>query len=332
MWTPAPQPPVGPEEAGVDRRRLTMPDALSRLDAPPVFITGCARSGTNWALDVFAQHPDVCAIVETWLLTQTHGVVGVFTQREWNSEVSQGAVDRVGMRHAAVQLLPYEQMVSDLGELVGGWLMRSVRDDQRFLVAKEPLDVHATTVLFPEARFVHVIRDGRDVALSMRDASESWDASMGVGLPMSWRAEAWRRQVEVARQHRDVLGDRYLEIRFEDLKRDVGAAARTLFEFAGIPYDDTVLDRVRGRTKLSNYDESVRRSGFRGRGQAGDWRSRMTLREGIGFRRAAGALLLELGYERDSRWLRELLPQPRASRGRSGRDRSGLAHGSAPES
>jgi hypothetical protein len=318
MWTAAPSPPVGPEEAGVDRGALTMPKALARLDAPPVFVTGCARSGTNWTLDVFAQQPEVCAVVETWLLTQTHGVVGVFTQREWNPHVSQGAVDRVGIRHAAVQLLPYEEMVRELGELVGRWLMRPVRKDQRFLVAKEPMDVHAATILFPEARFVHVVRDGRDVALSMRRAAQSWDASMGPNVSMSVRAEAWKRQTELARQHRDVLGDRYLEIRYEDLRRDVTAAARVLFDFARIPYDDVVLDRVREATALTSYDPAVKKSGFRGGGREGSgWRDRMTFAEAARFDRIAGELLVELGYERDRKWWRDFVPRaPRPKRPR----------------
>lgn len=292
-----------------------MPQALSRLASPPVFITGSARSGTTWTLDVFGQHPEVCAIVETWVLTQTHGLTSIFSQREWEPRASQHAQDRVGVRHAAVQLLDYREMVRDLGELVGNWLMRPVRPEHRFLVAKEPLDVRAAAILFPEARFVHVIRDGRDVALSMRRASETWDGSMGIGLPMSRRAEAWRRQVENVRAHRDFLGKRYCEVRFEDLRADLVAAARRLFEFAAIPYDDAVLERVRAGTSLSSYGDAVRRSGFRGAGEAGAWRSRFTLREAIGFDRAAGELLAELGYERDRGWWRRL-PNAPSRRGR----------------
>lgn len=310
MWVAAPQHVVGPREAGISPDRLRMPEALTGLAAPPVFITGSARSGTTWTLDIFGQHPEVCSILETWILTQTHGLTSIFSQREWNPRVSQNALERVGQRHAAVQLLPYEEMVRDLGELVARWLMRPVRAEHRFVVAKEPLDVHAAAVMFPEARFIHVIRDGRDVALSMRSASESWDASMGVGLPMTWRAEAWRRQVENVRAHRGFLGDRYLEIRFEDLRTDVATAARTVFDFAAIPYDEGVLERIRAGIELSSYSDTVRRSGFRGRGEAGGWRGRFSLRDAVGFNRAAGDLLIELGYEPDRRWWRKLLPRP----------------------
>jgi hypothetical protein len=291
-----------------------MPEALGGLEVPPVFVAGSARSGTTFTLDVFGQHPEVCTLFETWLFTQTHGLTSIFAQREWDPLVSRSAWERAAVQPAAVQLLSYREMVGELGDLVATWLMRAVRQEHRFLVLKEPLDVHAAAIMFPEARFVHVIRDGRDVALSMRRASESWNTSMGVGLPMSWRAEAWRRQVENVTAHREYLGSRYLEIRFEDLRADVVATARTLFDFAGIPYDDRVLELVRAGTELSSYSETARLSGFRGAGAIGAWREQFSRRDAIGFNRAAGDLLVELGYERDRSWWRELLPAAFQSR------------------
>jgi hypothetical protein len=209
----------------------------------------------------------------------------------------------------AVQLLPYEEMVQDLRDLVAKWLVRAARDEHRFLVAKEFLDVRAAAILFPEARFIHVIRDGRDVALSMRRSSETWNPTMGAGLPIELRAEGWRRQVELIRAHRESLGERYLEIRYEDMRADAVAAMRTMFEFSRIPYEDALLERIRQQTELSSYGEAALKSGFRGGGRNGGWRTKFTAREWIAFDRVAGELLTELGYERGRRWLAaKLLP------------------------
>ena len=177
-------------------------------------------------------------------------------------------------------------------------------EGQRYLVAKEPIDVRATSILFPEARFVHVVRDGRSVALSMRRASETWDPTMGVGLPMSVRADAWRRQVENIRAHRDALPDRYLEVRYETMRADPVAAIRTLFDFSGIEYDQDLALSISRSTDLSSYGETARRSGFRGGGEGRSWASEFSVRDAVGFHRAAGSLLLELGYEADRTWLR----------------------------
>jgi hypothetical protein len=112
--------------------------------------------------------------------------------------------------------------------------------------------------------------------------------------------------VREIRSHRDMLGERYYEIRFEDLKNDFEATVRGLFEFAGTPADDRAIERARAETDLSSYSEETRRSGFRSKGSVGGWRDRFTRREGEEFERAAGELLVELGYESDASWVRQL--------------------------
>lgn len=288
-----------------------MPEAFARLDGPPVFITGHARSGTTWALDLFDRHPDVCAIFESWLLTQTHGITGVFTQPQWNPEFYEGRLEELGVEHATVQLLPYEEMASELGELAARWLMRRARPEHRFLVEKSPLDIAAVAAMFPAARFVHVLRDGRDVALSMDAAAESWEPGMRRGVPLAERGRRWRGEVEEIRSFAPRLGDRYFEIRFEDLKSDFQTHARLLFDFAGVPSEDAILEHVSRETQLSSYSDASRASGFRGQGRAGGWRERFGVRDAIGFDLAAGELLVELGYAPDRRWWRELLRRRR---------------------
>jgi hypothetical protein len=301
MWLPAPQNVVDPSAAGVDPRELSSPAALERLSAPPVFICGSARSGTTWTVDLFERHPEVRAICESWILCQTHGVTSILAQQYWDVGARQAWAERVDVPFGAVQLLPYADMVRDVGDLVARWLVREMAPEERFLVAKEPLDVQAAAILFPDARFVHVIRDGRDVALSMRRASETWDPTMGVGLPMEFRAEAWRRQVESIRMHRHRLGQRYLEIRYEDMRAAPVAAIRTMFDFSEIPYDDRLLEEIKAATALSSYGETSRKSGFRGGGSRRGWQDSFTRREARSFGRVAGDLLDDLGYERDGR-------------------------------
>lgn len=287
-----------------------MPEEFARLSAAPLFICGSARSGTTWAFDLFDCHPQVMAICESWILSQTHGITSILSQPYWDIEERAAWAARVNVPFGAVQLLPYADMVNDVRDLVATWLTRNLRPEHRYLVSKEPIDLRATAILFPEARFIHVVRDGRNVALSMKRASESWDPTMGVDSPMEIRAETWRRQVENIRTHRSSLGDRYLEIRYEEMRADIRGAMRSMFEFAGINYEESLLDEIAGSTQLAAYDESVRRSGFRGGGENRSWRSDLGGREAWGFQRAAGDLLRELGYESERRWwLSQLAPR-----------------------
>jgi hypothetical protein len=319
MWVPAPRGAIDPAAAGVDAEALEMPKAFAQLDAPPVFICGSARAGTTWTFDLFDRHPKVAAICESWILSQTHGVTSILTQPYWDLVAKQGWEKRVEVPFGAVQLLSYEEVLHDLRELLGEWLTKGLSPAHRYLAAKEPLDIGAAAILFPEARFIHVIRDGRNVALSMKRASESWDPTMGLGLPIEMRAEAWRRQVENIRSQRAGLGDRYMEIRYEEMRTDVRRALRTMFDFAQIPYDERLLGEIDAATRLSSYGESARRSGFRGGGENGDWRKHFSMREAWGFHRAAGDLLIDLGYEPEPGWWARGRIRRRAARARARR-------------
>ncbi len=90
--------------------------------------------------------------------------------------------------------------------------------------------------LFPEGRFLHIIRDVRDVALSAR---ETW------GKNMLRTAQRWVDDVERCRAQGRALGDAYLEIRFEDLIADPEAVMRRVSEFMEVPFDPAMTAPAR---------------------------------------------------------------------------------------
>jgi hypothetical protein len=154
---------------------------------------------------------------------------------------------------------------------------------------------------YPEARAVHLIRDGRDVVCSLlergwlnADASGSDDAGLPLGpYPRFWvepergdefrrtsdarrAAWAWRSYVDAARR---VDSPRVLELRYEELTADPAAVATRL---AG----ELSLDRAALAASLSGaFDRSV-----------GRWRTDLTPEQLADVENEAGALLAELGY------------------------------------
>jgi hypothetical protein len=86
----------------------------------------------------------------------------------------------------------------------------------------------------PEARFVHVIRDGRDVALSIRDRATK-------DHPIDRIAERWVRRITRAREQAKRL-DHYKEIRYEALILDTEPTLREIVDFYELPWDDAVLN------------------------------------------------------------------------------------------
>ena len=301
----------GPDFAVED---LRMPAAFEPLAAPPVFISGFSRSGTSLTLDLFARHPAVSSIFESWLLTPDWGVTGLFRQPQWNRRFYESQLGKIGHPHAAVQLVSYERAAADLGELLGRWLMRAMGPGRSYLVEKSPLDAAALTSLFPDARLVHVIRDGRDVLMSTKRAATSWAPEM-VGKPEAV-ARRWCTRVRALRDGSRHLRGGVLEIRFESLRADTAGVARRLLSFANIPYDEALLEQIVRGTLLSAYPDHARSSGFRGQGEIGAWRESMTRSAGRRFDAAAGDLLVELGYADDRSWWRDLPTRPFARGGR----------------
>jgi hypothetical protein len=119
--------------------------------------------------------------------------------------------------------------------------------------------------LFPRARTIHIIRDGRDVAFSDHHAPDkafwrkvyfntdrirSWQR-----LPLTWKdyrrrshvynALHWANSVLVGRTYGMMLRDRYLEVRYEDLCLDFERTAGRVLGFIGAPDPSEAMARVR---------------------------------------------------------------------------------------
>jgi hypothetical protein len=193
----------------------------------------------------------------------------------------------------------------------------------RVLLDKEPTNTfHLDLIvdLFPEARLIHLLRDGRDVASSLVAANHGW-ASDWAPSRVADGARAWQEHVRTARRGRE-LGVPYVEVRYEDLLRSPVDSLLELFDFAGVIgdretaqsiADEFSIERVRanGRTsgglswsgELSQRGPAVEPEGFYRRGTAGGWQGEWSRREKAEFDRVAGDLLVELGYEASPDWL-----------------------------
>ena len=155
--------------------------------------------------------------------------------------------------------------------------------------------------LFPDALFVHLIRDGRDAAMSFLSMpkglmTETWmQPRDAAGFASQWRAEVKAGQ----RLGRRVGGERYLEVRYEDLVGDVESVLRRVSSFARLEYEPAMADYA-GNVDVSAkpHQQSLKRpptAGLR------DWRSQMSQADVAAFDAVAGDLLDELGYESHER-------------------------------
>jgi hypothetical protein len=155
------------------------------------------------------------------------------------------------------------------------------------------LHIEYLAEMFPEARFIHIIRDGRNVALS--------NVELDWGPESVWEgAVYWKRFVNAGRQAGASLGPtRYHQLRYEDLLDDPEANVRALCEFVELDFDPAMLRYFERAEKISGSDRSHHQNlsrpptkGIR------DWRQQMSPKDIALFEVLAGDLLSEMGYER----------------------------------
>ena len=135
--------------------------------------------------------------------------------------------------------------------------------------------------LFPAARFVHVIRDGRDCASSFH---RRWHRSPGLTITR------WKQLVRIARAHSELLGTRYMEVRYEDLTSAPELWMKRICAFLGLPFEPAVL-------QSSQPYLAVQRDGTAGlQPNSGGWQHYFSVRQSRRLERIAGRLLAQNGY------------------------------------
>ena len=269
-----------------------------QLKAPPIFIVGAARSGTTWVHNIFKNHPLVASIYESWLFTPDHGLQPLFNE-------AHNPDGRSGLGNVMVR----EQRLALVRDLAINIMSNVIEPHHQFLVEKSPSHVFAVPFIrevFPDSRFIHVIRDGRDVNVSVQAAVNSWmpywKNSFGASIRVS--ASAWKSAVNQFRLQTPSLGQDFIEVRYEEIHAEPVKLYKRMFDFCEIPYDDRILADIFQATDFElNYRGGEDK--FRRGGRIGDWRTRFSSLDALIFKRVAGDLLIELGYENDYKWLPE---------------------------
>lgn len=154
-------------------------------------------------------------------------------------------------------------------------------------------DMHILEALFPDALFLHLIRDGRDVAASRMT---TWRQRSVLHAAHDW---CWK--VSFARRLAVTMADRYREVRFEDLVKSPESELQEICSWMGVPYEPgmleyhlTAADRMPEDSVKRHHQTSVRPPDPE---KIGAWKKVMTRGERAMFQEVAATLLGNLGYE-----------------------------------
>ena len=291
------------------------------------FVVGNQKSGTTWLMRMLDAHPEILCKGEgrffggSWRqksLKQTdtlrppsslyNAVLDAEYLRLWIERSVWSRNDDATEHLDNLTRMAIEYFLE--GELLKSG--KKVVGDKSPLLTPET--IQEISAIYPEAKVIHIIRDGRDVAVSAahhtrnfgrarksQGARESETGMFSNGQLEKLAAEWASRVGKAVEDGPELLGENYAEVRYEDLLHGPEVEVRRLLEFLGVdPGEETARRSVEAASfeKLSRGRKRGEEdpSSFFRKGVAGDWKNAFTRLDTEIFDEEAGELLIRLGY------------------------------------
>lgn len=267
----------------------------------PLFVLGVSRSGTTLLRVILDRSPGIAIPDETFFIPQlAHRHTSPIDPDAFLDDLRRLprlAAWEVSTEELAARLLP----TMSVGEaLAATFSAYAAKHGKARWGDKTPMYMrHLGLIerLFPDAQYVHLIRDGRDAALAFLDMPEgvvtrTWaHPRSAAGFACEWLTEVSRAR-DLGRR----LGpSRYFEIRYEALVADAERVVRSVCDFAGLPFESAMLEYA-GAVDVSSKPHHQRLLQPPTRAVR-DWRTQMRRADALAFEAIAGGLLAELDYE-----------------------------------
>ena len=267
-------------------------------EVAPFFIVASARSGTTMLRLILNRHPRIAVPPESRFITELwQGADEVDTDDFLGRLSAHGRFAAWELSIEAVRTeLGRRSVVSYKDAITAAYRAYARHKGKDLWGDKTPRYVEHIPFLaslFPASRFIHLVRDGRDVALSYADVSFG-------PKTVSTSAHLWAKRVAAGMHDGRALGaGRYTELRYEELVDDPEARLKELCTFLDVGFDPVMLDSAGDDDEVleraAAYNPHVTekpKSGVR------EWRRTMRDRHVEMFEAVAGNVLSELGYPR----------------------------------
>lgn len=265
-----------------------------------LFIIGSPRSGTTWLQTMIGSHPHIATTVEVTLYSAYIEPLYAAWKAE-KKNIDEGKWVK-GMPH----LFEEKEFIEILQNFIQETNKRilSKKEGAIRVLAKAPENsffVDTIDLFSPNAKFIHIIRDGRDVVCSMRNAKKK----IGFGYyEIDKCANHWKTSI-VAARHASKFSDRYMEVHYEDLLDDGAKNLENIFNFIGFPLVPGKAAEMIDAFSFKNMKAERRgpdpnvKSGSKSfyKGKRGGWVEELTRDELALFYKVAGDMLVSLNYE-----------------------------------
>jgi hypothetical protein len=297
------------------------------------FILGHARSGTTLLMRLARLHPEVHCNYQAHFFTR--------------KPLLKSLVDSTEIEEWLTRKSNRWNQGRDLSPLVlratADFIMErdAAREGKRIVGDKSPSStIHGAAVrdmhaIYPDAKLVYIVRDGRDVLISERfrnfveeskflsaedkriiadlrvDSTPYTDGRRSIFIESFIRrvAKGWVTNLqETDDEARRLYGKNYFSLRYEDLLKNSFKEMSRLWKFLGVKTINKSLERKIKAEMESNPDEEWQAkrdegiASFLTKGQAGNWERLFSAKDKSVFKETAGEMLVKWKYEKDLNW------------------------------
>ncbi len=274
------------------------------ISSNPFFILGAQRSGTTMLRLMLNKHPNIAIPHETGFITVFYSELSRYgdlsikhNQKKLLEDISHHKLVIRG-KHITDKEKILSHNISNYSDLINAIFIEYAKSNNKKRWGdKTPFytpDIDILYTLFPEAKFLHLVRDGRDVIISQRNIS--W---MSNSVPRL--AEEWKWKTTICSKVGKVLGTRkYLEIKYEDLVISPEVELKKICKFFNEEYDERILrysddaKNIVPNESLKWHQNSVQTPD---KNKISKWKNILSKSDRIIFEQIAGSTLKEYGYE-----------------------------------
>lgn len=274
-----------------------------KKEAEPIFIVGAPRSGTTMLRLMLNSHPRIAIPFESDFIPKFYRRLDEYGNLRIEANIARLLEDI-----AALSFVKRGKLVQDSSSV----LARQPKSYSELIAAiyevyaecegkrrwgdKDPdnvLQIDVLWNLFKNCQIIHIVRDGRGVANSLR--KQEWGSK---NLPKLARDWSWK--VTLAHKMGMMIGPRhYLEIKYEGLVRAPESSLRHICEFLDEPFDQRMLCYYENAaaampdSSLKYHGSSIQPPDPE---KAQAWQHEMSLADRVLFEEEAGLTLKEFGY------------------------------------
>lgn len=262
------------------------------LEKPYVFLIGSPRSGSTWLHSLMNKHPEIASTKGTEL-TYFNDYLSPLIDK-WNREKNK--IDekqwKMGLPYIWTdeEFFQFQQLFTALVYTA----IDKTKPEAKCIIdrfAGYSSQVELIRSILPNAKFLHLLRDGREVVVSSMSTYKRKGFGNNGIFPASY---SWLKFVNNALKVKEQVDKDYLEIRYEALLGNPNEIMKTVFDFCGTRSEDEIVElvcseKLKEKTsfpnpKRKNYKQAL-------------WESELSFWQKFVFDKIAKKKLIELGYE-----------------------------------